>query len=168
MSGCFPTESGPNGAYAPSSFSASAGREPCSRIVRINTRSLALGLAANRILFGAGFMLSPEKTAKSWVGPVAASAGAGVMIRTAGARDVALGAGTLTALHGYADPRPWFAAHLVSDATDVVATWTARRELGPARSLYAIAVGSASTAVATAYLIGQAKAPSRADGAESS
>jgi hypothetical protein len=49
----------------------------------MDVRSLALGLAANRILFGAGFVLSPEKAAKSWIGPVAASAGGGVMIRAA-------------------------------------------------------------------------------------
>jgi hypothetical protein len=127
----------------------------------MGTRSLALGLAANRILFGAGFMLSPEKAAKSWIGPVSASAGGGVMIRAAGARDLALGAGALLALRGYGNARPWFAGHLVADATDVVATWAARRELGPARSTYAILMGTASTAVAAAYLVDRARSPAR-------
>ena len=134
----------------------------------MSTRSLALGLAANRILFGAGFMFSPEKAARSWIGPVAASAGGGVMVRAAGARDVALGAGALAALRGYTDPRPWLAAHLVSDATDVAATWAARRELGPARSLYAITVAGASTAIAAAYLVGHTRAPRHPAAGESS
>jgi hypothetical protein len=81
------------------------------------------------------------------------------MIRAAGARDVGLGAGALAALRGYSNPGRW-SRPTSCDATDVVATRAARRELGPARSLYAIAVWSASTAVAAAYLIGQAKAPS--------
>jgi hypothetical protein len=124
----------------------------------VNPRTLAAGLAVNRILFGAGFLLSPEKTAKSWIGPVAASGGGGVMIRAAGARDLALGAGALVALRRPTDARPWFAAHLVSDAADVLATWAARRELGAARSVYAIFMGGASTAIAAAYLIDERRA----------
>jgi hypothetical protein len=120
-------------------------------------RSLAFGLAVNRMLFGAGFTLAPAKAARSWIGPVAGSAGGGVMIRAAGARDIALGAGAIAALRGYGEPRLWFAAHMLSDATDVVATWAARRELGPARSAYATAVGTASTVIAAAYLVDRAR-----------
>src|SRR5829696_7406680 len=127
----------------------------------MDTRSLALGLAANRSLFGAGFVLSPEKTAKSWIGPVATSGGGGVMVRAAGARDLALGAGAIAALRGRGDARAWFAAHLVSDATDVLATWAARRELGPARTAYAIFMGTATAAIATAYLLEHAHSPDK-------
>jgi hypothetical protein len=110
-------------------------------------------LSVNRILFGAGFLLGPEKAAKSWIGPAAATAGGGVMVRAAGARDLALGVGAFAALRGEGDARPWLAAHLFSDATDLVATWAARQELGAARTSYAMFMAGASTAVAAAYLV---------------
>ena len=119
----------------------------------MDTRSLALGLAANRVLFGAAFLVAPGRAAKSWIGPAAASAGGGVMVRAAGARDLALGAGALAALRGSADARPWLAAHFVSDATDAAATWAARRELGTARTAYAMFMAGPSAAVAAGYLV---------------
>jgi uncharacterized protein (DUF1501 family) len=122
----------------------------------MDTRSLALGLAANRVLFGAAFLAVPGRAAKSWIGPAAASAGGAVMVRAAGARDLALGAGALAALRGSADARPWLAAHLVSDAADAAATWAARRELGKARTAYAMFMGSASAAIAASYLLDRA------------
>jgi hypothetical protein len=128
----------------------------------MNTRSLALGLAANRVLFGSAFLVSPRHAAKSWIGPVAASAGGQVMVRAAGARDLALGTGALAALRS-ADARPWLAAHLVADTTDAVATWVARRELGAARTTYAMFMGIASAAIAASYLVDQAISSKPAD-----
>jgi hypothetical protein len=127
----------------------------------MNTRSLALGLAANRVVFGAAFLVSPGRAAQSWIGPVAGSAGGGVMVRAAGARDLALGAGALAALRGSADARPWLAAHFVADAADAAATWAARRELGAARTAYAMFRGSASAAIAAGYLVDRAKSSGR-------
>jgi hypothetical protein len=119
---------------------------------KVTTRQLAIGLASNRVLFGLGFVAVPAQAAKGWIGPVASRPGGGVMVRAAGARDLALGLGALRALRSGDDARPWLAAHLVSDATDFVATWIARKELGPARSAYAMFMAGASTAVAGAYL----------------
>jgi len=114
--------------------------------------SLATGLAANRILFGLGFLAAPERASKSWIGPVAGEAGARVMVRAAGARDLALGTGALVALRsGRGDARAWFLAQAVSDGSDLLATWVARRDLGPARTAYAVLVAGASTAIAAAY-----------------
>jgi hypothetical protein len=118
----------------------------------LTVRQLATGLASNRILFGLGFVLVPAKAARSWIGPVAGRPGGEVMVRAAGARDLALGVGALSALRSGADARPWFAAHLASDATDFAATWAARRDLGPGRSAYALFMAGASTAIAAAYL----------------
>lgn len=126
----------------------------------MDTRSLALGLAANRVLFGAAFLLSPTKAAKSWIGPAAASGGGRVMVRAAGARDLALGTGALAALRGSDDARPWLAAHFVADATDAAATWAARRELGAGRTIYAMFMGTASAAIAASYLLDRAGASS--------
>jgi hypothetical protein len=115
---------------------------------------LATGLACNRILFGVGFLIAPDRSAKSWIGPPAETAGGGLMVRAAGARDLALGAGALRALRGAEDARPWFAAHALADGADFAATWLARREIGPARTAYALFMAGASTAVALAYVVG--------------
>jgi hypothetical protein len=122
----------------------------------MTTRTLALGLAANRILFGAAFLLSPRRAARSWIGSAATSAGGAVMVRAAGARDLALGAGALRALRAPSDARPWLAGHFVADAADAAATWAARRELGAARTTYAMFMGTASAAIAASYLLDQA------------
>jgi hypothetical protein len=74
-------------------------------------------------------------------------------VRAAGARDLALGAGALRALRGGEDARPWFGAHALADGADFAATWAARREIGPARSAYALFMAGASTAVALAYVL---------------
>jgi hypothetical protein len=124
-------------------------------------RHLALGLAANRIAFGVGFLLAPGGAAQSWIGRPARTAGAQVMIRAAGARDLALGVGALRAMLADGDDRGWFAAHLVSDGADVVATWLARDELGRARAAYGLFMAGASTAIAAAYLMwGPPRTPS--------
>jgi hypothetical protein len=114
--------------------------------------TLATGLACNRILFGLGFVAVPHRAAQSWIGSSAKTPGGQVMVRAAGARDLALGVGALAALRSNADARPWFAAHLISDAADLVATWAARSELGPLRTAYALSMAGASTAIAAAYL----------------
>jgi hypothetical protein len=136
-------------------------------LATLTVRQLATGLAANRVLFGLGFVLAPAKAARSWIGPVAGRPGGEVMVRAAGARDLALGVGALSALRSGADARPWFAAHLASDATDFAATWAARGTLGPARSAYALFMAGASSAIAAAYLArsdsGPAPAPADQD-----
>jgi len=118
----------------------------------VTARQLAIGLASNRVLFGIGFMAAPAKAASGWIGPVASRPGSQVMIRAAGARDLALGLGALAAFISGSDARPWLAAHLASDPGDFAATWAARRDLGRARSAYALFMTGASTAVAAAYL----------------
>jgi hypothetical protein len=115
-------------------------------------RTLATGLASCRIAFGLGFLAVPGRAAGGWIGPAANDAGGQVMIRATGARDLVLGVGGLRALREGRDERAWFTAQLVSDATDFVATWLARRELGPARSAFALVMAGGSSAIASAYL----------------
>ena len=98
----------------------------------MNVRQLATGLAVNRLLFGASFVAAPERSSRSWISIDAATGGGRVMTRATGARDLALG--------------------LVSDATDLLATWAERRELPAPSVAYALTMAGASTAIATAYL----------------
>jgi hypothetical protein len=114
------------------------------------TRLLAGGLAVNRILFGANYLARPESARQSWIGRAARKPGARVMIRSQGARDVALGLGALWALAGGrdADAHAWMAAHAIADGADLAATWVARDRLPKRRVRLAMAIAGGSTAVA--------------------
>jgi hypothetical protein len=62
-------------------------------------RTLATGLAVNRILFGVNFLRSPTRAGRLWIGGRAARRPENrVFGRALGARDLALGLGALRAL----------------------------------------------------------------------
>src|SRR3954470_507738 len=113
-------------------------------------RVLAGGLAVSRILFGATYLTRPEQAGPSWIGRAARKPGTQVMIRSQGARDVALGLGALWALVSRppADARPWMAAHALADGADAAVTWIARERLPKRRARLALGVALGSTAVA--------------------
>ena len=124
-------------------------------------KTLAGGLAANRALFGATYLIKPEQARTSWIGRAAKKPATQVMIRSQGVRDVALGAGALRALaRGDArELRAWVAGHTVCDLVDLVATWSARDRLPRRRARVAIAVAGASTLVGGAAVAGLHPAP---------
>lgn len=109
-----------------------------------------MGLAINRIAFGAGLLLVPSRAGRSWLGPAAQRRSTQVFARGLGARDLALGAGALLALQRGEPAQRWFQGQLISDATDFVATLAAGRRIPPAPRLFALAVAGGSTAVAAA------------------
>jgi hypothetical protein len=113
--------------------------------------SLGTGLAANRSLFGIGYLVAPERSAGGWVGEVAEDERTAFVTRALGARDLVLGLGALWAQRGGgSDPRAWFAAHALADGVDLLATLAARERL-PAQNLaFATAMAGASTAIALA------------------
>ena len=114
----------------------------------MDARTLAKGLAVNRIAFGAGLVLAPGLYGRTWLGRAAGDARTQVFARALGARDLALGAGTLLALRDGGAARPWLAGQAVADGTDFVATLMAGRRLpAPARA-FALAMAGGSTAAA--------------------
>jgi predicted lipoprotein len=103
-----------------------------------------------RIAYGAGLLAAPDKVTKRWLGPGRTSAAATVALRGLGAREVALhGAGLLAALRG-APLRPWLAASIAGDVSDIAATVAARRGLpsGAAAATAVVAGGSAALSAA--------------------
>ena len=124
------------------------------------TRTLSAGLAVSRILVGANYLVRPVAARSSWIGRAAKKPGAQVMVRSQGARDVALGLGALRALFGGrpGEARAWMAAHALADAADTGATLVALDDLPKRRGRAVLAVAAASTAIG---LLGAA-APQRA------
>jgi hypothetical protein len=117
------------------------------------SRLLAGALAVNRTAFGANYLARPQSAGPSWIGRVAGTPGAQVMIRSQGARDVALGLGALWALGTRGDTHSWMVAHALADGADTVATWAARKRL-PNDGRLALALAAGSTVVAVAAAAG--------------
>lgn len=78
-----------------------------------------------RVGLGAVLFAAPRVAARAWLGPEGESAGVGLLFRSIGARDVAMGAGLL-ATPG--SDKTWSRAGVVADVGDVVGSLVA---LGP-------------------------------------
>jgi hypothetical protein len=93
----------------------------------------ATAVAAGRVAIGLAALAWPALPARPWVGAAADDLAATVFGRALGARDVALGAGALTALAREAaqpgSAAGWVAAGALSDTLDVVASVSSWREL---------------------------------------
>jgi hypothetical protein len=111
-------------------------------------RRLATGLSIARTAIGAAFLLAPSLAGPGWIGRAARKPGARIVTAGLGARDVALGVGTLAALRsGDAAARPWLCAQFASDLGDFAATLVHGRGVGGRPRLGALVLsGGASVA----------------------
>ncbi len=109
-------------------------------------------IAAGRVGFGVGLVLVPARLAGPWLGGDAGAAGTQVAVRGLGARDVALGAGALVVPES--ELRPWVAAAIVADLTDLVVTVAAGDALPRAGRVLVGAVASAGVAFGATALAG--------------
>jgi hypothetical protein len=109
----------------------------------VKPRALLTQVNAGRVMFGAGLIARPQ-IAASWVGREGGRPGGQVLARGLGARDLALGAGTLAALRAGQPLRPWVLGGLFCDATDLLATHAVRHRLPSAAApmIYALAGGA--------------------------
>jgi hypothetical protein len=108
-------------------------------------RTIARAIAVGRLGFGAVLVAAPAVIARPWVGADGDTPGAQTLAMAVGARDIALGAGVLSALAN-GGARPWLVGSAAADLTDLVATLRSARSL-PASSvalLVTIAGGSAA------------------------
>lgn len=87
----------------------------------LHEEDLARMLSAGRIAIGALLMLSPAKVMKVWTGD-APTPGLKHAARSLGARDIAIGTGTLVALDRGKDVGRWLQAQAISDASDALGT----------------------------------------------
>jgi hypothetical protein len=102
---------------------------------RMDEKETARLLALLRVLFGAGLFLAPRKATRMWTGSDDVEFPVDVAARGMGARDIALGIGTLIALESGANPRGWLEAGALSDAADAIGTLAAWRDLPGIRRL---------------------------------
>jgi hypothetical protein len=115
-------------------------------------RPLVRSLGIGRIAFGAAMLLRPEEAVGGWIGRRAASfGGTQTITRAFGARDLVLGAGTLSALARGTDARDWVAAGAFADLVDFAATATAD-EIPLAGRMLVLAMAGAAIGVSAGYL----------------
>ena len=122
-------------------------------------RRLAIGVAAVRVAFGAGSLVAPS-FARLWVGPDGAGPAGKLLCRSLGARELALGAGTIAAGMDGARLRRWAVASAIGDMTDAVGTWAGASV--PKRSrvpVLAISLGAAFAGLAAASALGPGPQP---------
>jgi hypothetical protein len=129
-------------------------------------RQAATGAAAARVAVGVAALAWPSVPARAWTGASKDELTADVLGRALGARDLALGLGTLAAIRN-APASPWpsgalYAAGALSDALDVAITVVAWPRL-PKTTRWLIVAASAGAALAGAA---GALASFRAEGAK--
>ncbi len=118
----------------------------------MDSRTVVRTVAAARVGVGAALIAAPVRFTAPWLGRDAERGGTRVATRGLGARDVALGAGTLACRDG--DLPRWVAAAVLADATDLVATLAAGDALPRAGRILVGAMAGAGTALGLAALAG--------------
>jgi hypothetical protein len=93
----------------------------------MNPRAMLTQLSIGRMVFGGSLLVAPQLIGGVWLGRDGKRDTVKVLSRAFGARDAAMGAGTLAAMSGgSAALRPWLIGGLVSDGVDLLATLAAR------------------------------------------
>lgn len=116
----------------------------------MDLRALLRALAAGRIAVGAALVLAPRKAGRRWIGDTADDRAVMVFTRALGVRDLALGAGALTALETGKPARQWTMWGAASDVIDFVATVLAIRRIGFFRALPTLLIAGTAAVVGVA------------------
>jgi hypothetical protein len=109
-------------------------------------------LAASRIAAGAALIASPDRLAARWLGDDVARPGPALATRGLGARDIALGAGTLATLGNDAQLRRWIAASAVCDLADAMSALATPSGALPANARWATVAMGGGAALAGALI----------------
>ena len=113
---------------------------------------LARGLGWLRVIAGFVLFLVPRLGTRTWTGEHAEDAPTSLAVRGMGVRDIAIGAGLLTAMERGAPVRGWLEAGAMVDAGDALGTLFSWRGLGKPRGVFwfVTEVGSAALGLSLA------------------
>jgi hypothetical protein len=110
----------------------------------------ARALATGRIAVGLGLFLAPRRLSRTWLGSEVDGRFVPAVIRGLGARDVAIGVGTLVSLQGdgpSSDAVRWVEAGIVGDLGDAAGTLLTGRPDRARAFILAISGGAAVAGV---------------------
>lgn len=88
----------------------------------VDSKDLVRMLSFGRMVIGAAAFVAPRRFARAWTGDTAEEVASSIATRGLGARDVALGLGTLLALEGDGPVKGWLEAQALADASDTFST----------------------------------------------
>lgn len=100
-----------------------------------------------RVSYGVALVAAPRRLALRWLGEDANHASVQVALRGLGAREAILHGGAVLAVRRNAPIRPWLAASVAGDFTDIIATVAERRHLPDGSPLATLAVGGGSALI---------------------
>ncbi len=118
-----------------------------------SARKAAAAVAVLRVAYGAALVAAPARTTRGWLGPDARRPAAGIAIRALGAREIGIHAGALVAALNGGALRPWFAASIAGDCSDIAATLAAGSALPDRAPAATAAVAGASAAISAAVAL---------------
>ena len=114
----------------------------------MDDREAARLIGAARVVFGSWAFLAPGTFTKACIGRQARPYPTNMMVRGLGARDCAIGLGTLAALEKKKrSVSSWLQAGALGDAADAVGTVAAWRPLPKVRALFLLGLTSGSAVV---------------------
>jgi hypothetical protein len=120
-------------------------------MTRDDARRAVSTIAWSRVAMGAAAVVAPVTAARLWTGETDRGPLTRVMVRSLGARDVALGLGAVLALRHEAPLRGWVEGGALADVADTVGTLLAFGSLPKGRRWLVLA-GSAAAAVSARVL----------------
>ncbi|HEX3688460.1 MAG TPA: hypothetical protein VHV28_02145 [Solirubrobacteraceae bacterium] len=110
----------------------------------MNDATLAMTVARCRIALGVAAVVTPRLASRVMSGRPASDAIAPLFMRMLGARDVALGLGTVIALDRGAPVRGWVEGSALADTADCIACVLARKDMAPVAFRISAGAGGAS------------------------
>ncbi len=116
-------------------------------------RKFAVAVLGLRALYGAALVAAPGRLTRTWLGPSGTTGPTQVGVRGLGARETLLHVGALAAALRGTPLRPWLAASVLGDATDIASTLAARAELPDGSPLATVVVAGASAALTMAVAV---------------
>ncbi len=111
----------------------------------MDQRQLARILNGGRVVIGAASVVAPGFVGSRWYADDTTGKGTFVATRAFGARDLALGLGTIGALDAGEAADRWLRMGVVCDAVDAAATLLAIRHIGVKRALPVLMVAVGAT-----------------------
>jgi hypothetical protein len=115
---------------------------------RLSAGSVARLAAAGRVALGVAVLARPETLVRAYRVDASTARRITWLVRMLGARDLALGAGTLFALTRGGAPRPWLVFSALADAVDAGALTMAARQRHVSVPPAVLSVGAAAGSVA--------------------
>ena len=147
----------PAGETGPPEADAGAMQDGASTDAGEVRRRVARGLSLARVAVGAAYLAVPSLAGPTWIGRAGSLGGARIVAAGLGARDVALGLGTLTTMDDDAAARRWLRAQFASDLADFLATLAHGRDVETGPRLSGLVMTGAATALAGFAAFGPAE-----------